>query len=102
MKMIVVIMIMMLMMMMLKMVLIMIMVVMIMMMVVMMMMMMMMMIVEIVIHMIYDYEQWCKCVHDDYEYIIYNIINDCLPPVLFVAVTLRPDLISNVLEIVWL
>ena len=101
MKMIVVIMIMMLMMMMLKMVLIMLMVVMIMMMVVMMMMM-MMMIVEIVIHMIYDYEQWCKCVHDDYEYIIYNIINDCLPPVLFVAVTLRPDLISNVLEIVWL
>ena len=100
MKMIVIIMIMMMMMMMLKMVLIMLMVVMIMMMVVMMMM--MMMIVEIVIHMIYDYEQWCKCVHDDYEYIIYNIINDCLPPVLFVAVTLRPDLISNVLEIVWL
>ena len=100
MKMIVIIMIMMMMMMMmLKMVLIMLMVVMIMMMVVMMM---MMMIVEIVIHMIYDYEQWCKCVHDDYEYIIYNIINDCLPPVLFVAVTLRPDLISNVLEIVWL
>ena len=54
MKMIVIIMIMMLMMMMLKMVLIMLMVVMIMMMVVMMM---MMMIVEIVIHMIYDYEQ---------------------------------------------
>ena len=100
MMMIVIIMIMMMMMMMLKMVLIMLMVVMIMMMVVMMMM--MMMIVEIVIHMIYDYEQWCKCVHDDYEYIIYNIINDCLPPVLFVAVTLRPDLISNVLEIVWL
>ena len=100
MKMIVIIVIMMMMMMMLEMVLIMLMVVMIMMMVVMMMM--MMMIVEIVIHMIYDYEQWCKCVHDDYEYIIYNIINDCLPPVLFVAVTLRPDLISNVLEIVWL